>query len=350
MGEKCPRWGNLFDHVVSILCQHRPQYFILENVANLSRHNSGATWDAMKVRLEELGYSVKDSILSPHRFGIPQIRPRMFIVGSLIGLEHFSWPEPDSQSSTTILSVLDGEATDTRSIPNQVLENLQVWQSFISRYPQHEQLPSFPIWSMEFGATYPYENETPYVASTETLGRYKGSYGIQLGGLARDEMLAALPSHARREQAMFPAWKRHYIRLNRDLYNRHKSWIDEWLPEIRRFPPSFQKLEWNCKGEQRHIWDYIIQVRASGIRVKRSTTAPSLVSMTTTQIPIIGWQRRYLTTRECLRLQSMDDLSHLPRSLAGQIRAIGNAVNVRVAESVARALIAYEGRDQIATV
>ena len=56
------------------------------------------------------------------------------------------------------------------------------------------------------------------------------------------------------------------------------------------------------------IRDYVIQIRASGVRVKRKTTAPSLVAMTATQVPIIGWEGRYMTPLECKRLQSMDKL------------------------------------------
>jgi DNA (cytosine-5)-methyltransferase 1 len=77
------------------------------------------------------------------------------------------------------------------------------------------------------------------------------------------------------------------------------------------FLPSFQKFEWNCKGEPRNVWRYVIQFRASGIRIKRPSTAPSLVAMTTSQVPVIAWERRYMTMRECSRLQSMGCL-HLP--------------------------------------
>ena len=64
-------------------------------------------------------------------------------------------------------------------------------------------------------------------------------------------MLGLLP-YARPEEDRFPDWKIEFIRQNRELYEKHHG-IDGWLPEIRRFPPSLQKLEWNCKGEKRDI-------------------------------------------------------------------------------------------------
>lgn len=338
-GFNCPHWGDLFGNVVAILKHHGPSYFMLENVSNLEKHDGGQTWQEMKRRLEEVGYNVCKKKLSPHKFGIPQIRERMFIVGSRTGLDTFDWPDENSFEVQSIQSILDKNPSQARTLPDQVRENLEVWQAFLDQYPTSEQLPSFPIWTMEFGATYPYEETTPFAMAHEELQTFRGSHGKSLRGLGQLEIMNELPSHARRQQEKFPDWKINYIRQNRELYTRNKSWLESWLPKIRQFPPSFQKLEWNCKGEERHIWDYIIQIRASGVRVKRPVTSPSLVSMTTTQIPIVGWERRYMTMRESLRLQSMDNLTYIPSSLARQIKAIGNAVNVDVAQQVAHALI-----------
>src|SRR5205807_2859306 len=132
-------------------------------------------------------------------------------------------------------------------------------------------------------------------------------------------------------------------RQNPVLFKRHRKLIDHWIPSILEILPSFQKLEWNCKGEYRDIWKYVIQFRASGVRVKRPTTAPSLVAMTTTQVPIIAWERRYMTPRECSRIQSMDELKHLPAGAAA-VEAFGNAVNATVVELILKQLFESAGR------
>jgi DNA (cytosine-5)-methyltransferase 1 len=338
-GTKCKLWGDLFTgHVLRVISAHKPTFLLMENVANLARHDGGRTWTKMRKSLEDLRYDVDCRVLSPHHFGIPQIRERLFIVGSRSGLEHFAWPDQED-TELSIESVLDKAPVDARPIPRQVVECLEVWQDFIQRAPKRQDLPSFPIWTMEFGATYPYTTYgSLYDVRLATLRNYKGVFGTTLERRYREEIMERLPSYARPENGAFPRWKQLFIRQNREYYDGNKHWIKPWLERIRRFPPSLQKFEWNCKGEDRDVWKYVIQFRASGVRVKRPTTAPSLVAMTTTQVPIIAWERRYMTPRECSRLQSMDDLRFLPAAITKVHKALGNAVNVEVVRRVAESL------------
>ena len=343
-GLRCPQWGDLIDYVIRILTYRNPELFIVENVPNLVRHDAGTTWANIKARIESAGYDVDEHTLSPHMFGVPQIRERAFIVGRRGGLGQFVWPAPDRPTELSIRTVLDEHPEDARPLPDAFINYLHAWQAFLQRFPMDEELPSFPIWAMEFGATYPYVRGTPSRRTFRNLGRYRGSFGEPLGGLSPEEVKEALPRYARDRADFFPNWKIDFIRKNREFYRRHRDIIDPWLARIRSFASSYQKLEWNCKGCERDIWKYVIQFRASGIRVKRPTTAPSLVAMTASQVPVIAWERRYMTPRECSRLQSMGTLWNLPPSKISAYRALGNAVNVTVVESIARNLVASHQR------
>lgn len=340
--------GQLFFKVLEILKVKKPRRFILENVPNILRHKGGDTLATIIKHLKDLGYDVKVEQYSPHEFGVPQIRHRAYFVGSLDGLEEFDWPARKAHK-TDISSVLEESATATRPIPAQTIRAIDMWSDFLHRSPTDVKLPSFPIWSMEFCATYPYEEATPPALWAEKgsrgVERYRGSFGFELRGMSQREQFDMLPSHSRRAgDYTFPHWKKTFIRQNREFFWANQKWIAPWLDEWKpwELPSSFQKFEWNAQGEERDIDKYVLQVRASGIRAKRPTTAPSLVAMTHTQIPILGRElvgvRRYMTPGECAKLQSLDKVA-LPANDLHAYQALGNAVNAQVVKAIAGSLL-----------
>jgi DNA (cytosine-5)-methyltransferase 1 len=340
-GFECPRWGDAFDQIVRILHDRRPAYFILENVANLRRHDRGRTWRAMIAQLRSEGYSVEYSHRSPSDLGIPQNRDRIFIVGARAGLPSIIWPRR-LQNSAPIAALLERSPPDAIPLPRAKVRVLEVWQEFLDRFPNDDDLPSFPIWSAEFGATYPYEDATPWSLDDDYLRGFLGGHGRPLTHAMKVDVGGSLPSYALDQATLFPRWKIRFIRQNRALYARHKHWIDQWLPNVSPLAPSHQKLEWNCKGGARNLWDYLVQFRASGVRVRSPKSAPALVAMNTTQVPVVAWERRYMTPRECATIQGLAGLNHLPSRRETAFRALGNAVNADLVEKIAEALLVDE--------
>lgn len=342
-GRKDKKNGNLFKEIIKILDYHKPQYFILENVPFIKQHDNEKTWKYMVRKLQKkLNYKIDHKIFSPHDFGIPQYRKRIFIVGASNGLSHFTWPVPDHKP-VDIKSVLDKRPKSAKKLEKEKLRCLKLWQDFINRIPKEDNLPGFPIWSMEFGASYPFEKVTPYTLSSDELSEYLGNYGTSLRGLLKDEQLKLLPSYARTPQKKFPKWKQNFIRWNREFYDKYKKQIDPIVKKIKMLEqPSWQKFEWNCQDNKRVIKNYLIQFRASGIRVKKANFSPSLVC-TRTQVPIIGWENRYISRREGARLQSMTGIK-LPDNDNLCFRALGNAVNAHIVYLIADSLINKKGK------
>ena len=335
-----PNNGNFFNRIMEIADMHKPEYIFLENVPNLKGHDDGNTWEYIYNKLS-LKYDVKEKVMSPHKFGVPQHRSRIYIVCRLKskgGLKDFEFPEGDFNGVLSIKSITEKKPKEYTVIKPASLNHIKVWQEFLDHLDS-EEVPRFPIWAMEFGATYPYEGKAPINLSADELKKYKGKFGQKINGHSFDEVLECLPIYSQIDQKEFPHWKKYYIRANREFYLKHKKWLDKWIPKIRGFENSHQKFEWNCGNKvPLIIEDKILQFRPSGIRVKMPNFSPALV-LTSTQIPIFPWLGRYMTPREASRLQCMDELKELPSTTAKSFRAFGNAVNVCVVKNIAKNLL-----------
>ncbi|MEQ1732652.1 MAG: HpaII family restriction endonuclease [Bacteroidia bacterium] len=89
--------GNLFFNIAEILDAKRPKAFFLENVRGLVTHDNGNTFKVIRDILEnELGYSFYFKIVHASDYGLPQLRPRAFIVGFRDEdfMKGFTFPSP----------------------------------------------------------------------------------------------------------------------------------------------------------------------------------------------------------------------------------------------------------------
>lgn len=331
--------GTLFDEIVKILESKTPSYFILENVPLIKKHDNEETWKYMEKEFDRLKYDVDYAIYSPHEFGIPQHRKRIYIVGAKHGLEHFSFDIIDKQKTTKvdIKRFIEENPNEYRKLPKANRDCIKLWQQFIDAIPKETKLPGFPIWGMEFGADYPFETSYPTKLSVKELGNYRGNFGKSLKGMTKEQQILNLPSYARIKKS-FPNWKKSYIRQNRQFYIDNLKYLKDIVNQISQYESqSWQKLEWNVGNNKRLINNYILQFRASGIRIKESNVFPSLVC-TNTQIPIIGWKNRYITRNEGLSLQSLNGVK-LPDNDNAAFKALGNAVNSQIVKLIVKALL-----------
>lgn len=307
MGFEDETKGTLFFEIERILEHHRTKYIILENVRNLVSHDHGNTWKTIYSHLKELGYRLTPEplILSPHQLGVPQLRERVVILGIY---------DPEHSNDDLRISFKDMESLKTKDQNNiyDILDDGQVEEKY-------------------------YITEREKYVLTAWDNFYKGIKEKTLGFPVWFEYFKKKPD------GEMPEWKKEFIRKNNKLYKDNKEFIDEWAKQynnLRDFTPTQRKFEWQAGDSIDTLWEGLIQIRPSGVRVKKPTCFPALVALV--QIPIIGRYKRRLTVREAARLQSFPD-AFIPNSNDQQAyKQFGNAVNVNVIKTAANALFNYE--------
>lgn len=323
--------GQLVHEIFKILETKRPPVVFLENVRNLAGPRQLPVYESIITGLRRIGYrvSTKPAVLSPHLLpprlgGSPQIRERLYILGTFVGPDR---AERESEGLEPIVTNHPVEqwnpndwdlARDLLLPPHKISDRaryeiqsddperrwFEVWQAFLDMV-RPAKLPGFPLWSMYWG---PHATVSPEA----------------------------------------PQWKKNLERKNIVFYYDNKRSIDRWLrkygDELRTFPQSRQKLEWQAQTHIRRIDQCLIHLRPSGIRLKRATYTPALVAMA--QTPVYGPEMRRLVPREAARLQGFPDwfdFDNTPPALV--YKQMGNAIHIGAAYYVLRRHVLQDAVD-----
>lgn len=322
--------GNLFYVLMDILKLHPEcKFVILENVKNLADNNQN--WDLIQTALKEQNFYVTDMpiILSPHQFGIPQIRERVYILGirkdirDVKKLPNGSIHMEDLGKLFSEKDVCKGD--DGRKI---LIENVD--RSYVISEAQKQAL----------GMWLDFKQGTNF----ETLGVpvWVEYFGYKMS----DKQFSNFRDHKGQKYSEMPQWKQRFVLKNRNFYLKHKAFIDAWIKQYKvlNLPLVYKKLEWNC-GDVRNIKETIIQFRQSGIRIKRLNYFPALVAINNTPI-IYDYQMedfRKITPREAANLQSFRDNYNMDDD-PEIYKQLGNAVNVKIIKVLAKKLFGFEMR------
>lgn len=101
--------GTLFFDIAEIIKIKQPTAFFLENVRGLYNHDNGKTFGTIKrVITEELGYSFHHAIVKASDHGLPQHRPRLFMIGFRDPKIEFTLP-PKRKLKLTMSDVMRGK-------------------------------------------------------------------------------------------------------------------------------------------------------------------------------------------------------------------------------------------------
>lgn len=105
--------GTLFFDIANIMKEKQPKAFFLENVRGLLTHDGGRTFATIqRVLTEELGYSFFYKVVKASDYGVPQHRPRLFMVGFKDKSIDFEFPEP-VKLTMTMSDVFGGKVNKT---------------------------------------------------------------------------------------------------------------------------------------------------------------------------------------------------------------------------------------------
>ena len=283
--------GTLFQEIARIVRDKKPKVLLLENVKGIKNIQNGNVYRTIISVFESLGYSVKDIVLSPDKFGVPQRRERVYFIGIRNDLGTATLPPPPVH---TAHSVLESQADAKYTIPTELRNVFSAWDEMIPRL---------------VGTSLGVPIITDYFTADENA---PGTAG----------------------------WKKTYILKNKAIYNAHKEAWDAWMTKHKDLLAKravYRKLEWQAgkmKQGDTVLQGHFIQIRQSGIRIKQATTFPTLVAIV--QTSIIGSQGRYITPRECARLQSFPDTQILDEQDKFAYKQLGNSVNVNVVAHVAK--------------
>jgi DNA (cytosine-5)-methyltransferase 1 len=294
--------GNLFENIISIAIAKRPSFMFLENVKHIKKIDNGNVYKHIISRINESGYVVNEKTifeLSPHQLGVPQQRERVIFV--CIRSDIFDITKriiispPETPIRFDNILETDPNVLQKYRIPGELESVLNAWNEMITAFEVNENL-SPTILCNEFNTTY-----------------------------SKEEFLK------------LPDWKQEYITKNKPIYQKYKTQWDAWYAthaQILSKKEVYGKLEWQVgkKKEQESIFNHFIQLRQSGIRVKKAVYFPTLVAIV--QTPIYAKEKRYITPRECARLQSFPDNFVLHENDHTAYKQFGNAVNVDVVHYV----------------
>jgi DNA (cytosine-5)-methyltransferase 1 len=128
--------GTLFFEILKIIDVHKPKCILLENVAHLTKINDGSVLQTILHSLKTRGYKVSFQVLSPHQFGIPQNRERVYIVATYCENEFSFKNLTEKKSGCKLSDILDTDIPEDHYIdPSKyvILEPIQIKQQPKSR-------------------------------------------------------------------------------------------------------------------------------------------------------------------------------------------------------------------------
>jgi DNA (cytosine-5)-methyltransferase 1 len=282
--------GLLFDEIIRIAKKKKPKFMFLENVKHILKVGDGKVIEYIKNKIEKAGYKWQIFQMSPHNYGIPANRERVYIVCVRNDIYNNKDIILDAHKLNLTAEDIKEENADSKyNIDGDVEAVLNAWDELIKQFDVGEKM-------------------SPCIL----IGDYFKNYTIT-------------------ELEKLPKWKKDYMEKNKRIINKYINIIKPWYNKHKTLLKKrviYTQLDWQAGPLKANdsIYNHFIQIRQSGIRVKKATTFPTLVAIN--QTSIWGKYKRYITPREAARLQCFPDSFKLDESDKVSYKQLGNSVNV----------------------
>ena len=382
--------GNLFEEIIRIAKDKKPSFMFLENVKHILKVDNGNVFKTILKKLREIDYVVSCQTLSPHQLGIPQQRERVIFTcirkdiyeskyktktdifihnetphstniiveeekkkdkkSKSKEIKSKSKPKPKPkeekfdiksyndfnfelgiQTKPTMKDIKDKDVDSKYNMSDELIKVFDAWDEMV-KFVDKDQKLSPTILCHEFN-TKIYKDIPQETNNDSNSNSDNEESDTQITKKELDPEFKTLVK-----------WKKDYIMKNRPLYEhkKYKKQWDKWYKKhskLLKKKEIYGKLEWQTgpNKENDSIWNHFIQVRQSGIRVKKTNYFPTLVAIV--QTPIYGKEKRYITPRECARLQSFPDEFKLHAKDNVAYKQFGNAVNVDVIRTITNLIL-----------
>ncbi len=359
--------GTLFYNILVIVAARRPKVVFLENVKNLiGPEHRETTFKTIVDSLRALKYVVNDepTVFSPHLIapgegGGPQGRERVYILA--VSEEVLGGRDGGSRD----LTPFDGPTKSTGWSPDR-------WEIGGTELRDGAPAAITTDWLHDVAASGNSARAARAAQAEEYLGNlaeyeldeddawydvYERLLRTVVAQREKNQRGSWLPGHPiwfQVEDRLWLALQRADATSHRGRGRKSRDWKDEFLDKSRAFIEAYspqltgtasgdllseilslknlawRKLEWQASDAE-SLAQCLIQLRPSGVRVKKATYTPALVAIN--QVPILGSEKRRLTPYEAGRLQLFPDnvyeaMVELKQPQKQSYKQFGNAVHV----------------------
>jgi DNA (cytosine-5)-methyltransferase 1 len=188
--------NKLFKEFAKIVSIVRPKFFVMENVQRLFIHNKGKTRNEILEYFKKLNYFVECKVLNSADYGVPQVRRRVFFIGSLKKC-NITFPKPTGKIYVSIKEAINNlpklKSGQTSKIANHVAMNhsdqMLKKMKFISDGGNRNKIPEiFRPKSGDVRKYVKYDSEKPSICVTGDMRKvfhYSQNRALTVRELAR---------------------------------------------------------------------------------------------------------------------------------------------------------------------